>query len=155
MDSTYNLYVHIVECHHNAVQFTRYYNWYCNDRNITTDTPHLTLMGELWGVTCEDLGENWPRKHAGNTIRQIQLLKKRHEYWQYLKKNNTDIIINKIWQKEQETQLGLWAPSLVQRMINHKQITSDVTYPTYKGWGLFLVGYFPMLYTFVFLCDGQ
>ena len=31
-----------------------------------------------------------------------------------VKKYNTDIIINKIWQKEQETQLGLWAPSLVQ-----------------------------------------
>ena len=23
--------------------------------------PHLTLMGELWGVYCEDLGENWLR----------------------------------------------------------------------------------------------
>ena len=45
-----------------------------------------------------------------------------------LKKYNTDININKIWQMEQETQLGLWAPSLVQRMIIHKQITSDVTY---------------------------
>ena len=31
--------------------------------DITTDTPHLTLMGELWGVNCEDLGENWPRQH--------------------------------------------------------------------------------------------
>ena len=31
-------------------------------------------------------------------------------------------------------------------MINHKQITSDVTYPTHKGEGLVLVGYFPMPY---------
>ena len=24
----------------------------------TKDTPYLTLSGELWGVTCEDLREN-------------------------------------------------------------------------------------------------
>ena len=42
----------------------------------------------------------------------IQLLKKDINSDNILK--NTDIIINKIWQKEQETQLGLWAPSLVQ-----------------------------------------
>ena len=86
----------------------------------------------------------------------IQLLKKIHEYWQYRKKYNTDIIINKIWQKEQETQLGLWAPSLVQQMINHEQITSDVTYPTHKECGFSSSGIFPNAkYTFVFLCDGQ
>ena len=28
---------------------------------ITKDTPYLPLTGELWGVFCEDLGENWPR----------------------------------------------------------------------------------------------
>ena len=67
MDSTYNLHVHTVECRHNAVQFTRYYYWHCNDRNITTDTPHLTLMGEMWGANCDDLGENWPRQH-GTTL---------------------------------------------------------------------------------------
>ena len=27
----------------------------------TKDTPYLTLTGELWGVFCEDLGENWSR----------------------------------------------------------------------------------------------
>ena len=47
------------------------------------------------------------------------IAEERHEYWQYLKKYDTDISINKIWQKEQVTQLGLWAPSLVQLMINH------------------------------------
>ena len=25
------------------------------------DTPYLALMGKLWGVLCEDLGENLPR----------------------------------------------------------------------------------------------
>ena len=24
-----------------------------------TDTPYLALTGELWGVCCENLGENW------------------------------------------------------------------------------------------------
>ena len=27
--------------------------------NLTTDTPHLALTGELWGVYCEYFGENW------------------------------------------------------------------------------------------------
>ena len=26
---------------------------------ITTDTPYLALTGELYGVFCEDFGENW------------------------------------------------------------------------------------------------
>ena len=53
-------------------------------------------------------------KWSGSTIKQFNCWKKKYEYWQYRKKYNTDIIINKIWQKEQETQLGLWAQSLVQ-----------------------------------------
>ena len=28
---------------------------------LTKDTPYLALMGELCGVFCEKLGENWPR----------------------------------------------------------------------------------------------
>ena len=35
--------------------------WYFR---ITTGTPYLTLMGELWGVYCEDFGENWPHCNA-------------------------------------------------------------------------------------------
>ena len=27
---------------------------------LTKDTPYLALTGELWGVCCEDLEENWP-----------------------------------------------------------------------------------------------
>ena len=27
---------------------------------FTEDTPYLALMGELWGVCCENLGKNWP-----------------------------------------------------------------------------------------------
>ena len=29
-----------------------------SDIRITTGTPHLALTGELWGVYCEDFGEN-------------------------------------------------------------------------------------------------
>ena len=32
-----------------------------SDITITTDTPWLDLTGELWGVYCEDFGENWER----------------------------------------------------------------------------------------------
>ena len=31
------------------------------DFKLTIDTTYLTLTGELWGVYCEDWGENWPR----------------------------------------------------------------------------------------------
>ena len=32
-----------------------------SDIRITRDTPYLALTGELWGVYCEDFGENLPR----------------------------------------------------------------------------------------------
>ena len=32
-----------------------------SDLILTTDTPLVPLMGELWGVCCRDIGENWPR----------------------------------------------------------------------------------------------
>ena len=31
-----------------------------SDFKFTTDSPYLALTGELWGVYCEDFGENWP-----------------------------------------------------------------------------------------------
>ena len=31
-----------------------------SDTELTKDTPYLALPGKLWGVCCEDLGENWP-----------------------------------------------------------------------------------------------
>ena len=30
-----------------------------SDLELTTHTPYLALTGELWGVCCEDFGENW------------------------------------------------------------------------------------------------
>ena len=38
-----------------------------SDFNLTRDTPHLALTGELWGVYCEDFGENWPH-HNGTAL---------------------------------------------------------------------------------------
>ena len=32
-----------------------------SDFKLKTDTPYLTLMGELWGVYHDNFGENWPR----------------------------------------------------------------------------------------------
>ena len=34
---------------------------YQSDAGSTKDTPCLALTGELWGVFCEYLWENWPR----------------------------------------------------------------------------------------------
>ena len=32
-----------------------------SDIKLTIDTPYFTLTGELWGVFCEYIAENWPR----------------------------------------------------------------------------------------------
>ena len=37
------------------------------DFKLTKDIPYRALTGELWGVYCEDLGENWPR-YNGTTL---------------------------------------------------------------------------------------
>ena len=29
------------------------------DFKLTKDTPYLTFMGNLWGVCCDDFGEDW------------------------------------------------------------------------------------------------
>ena len=34
---------------------------YQRNAGSTKDTPYLALTGELWGVCCEYLWENWPR----------------------------------------------------------------------------------------------
>ena len=37
------------------------------ERKLTTDTPYLTITGELWSVSCDDFfGENWP--HFNDTV---------------------------------------------------------------------------------------
>ena len=42
------------------------------DFELTNDTPYLALMGELCGVYCEDLRENWP--HYNGIALYIQML---------------------------------------------------------------------------------
>ena len=32
-----------------------------SDLKLTTDTTNLVLTGELWGVCCEEIVENWLR----------------------------------------------------------------------------------------------
>ena len=71
----------IVKCHYNAVQYnTRFHtvlHWlkaeYENMKKfkLTKDTPYLILMGKLWGVYCEDFGENW--LHYSSTSLQYDL----------------------------------------------------------------------------------
>ena len=34
---------------------------YQSDAGSTKDSPHLALMGELWGGFCDYVWENWPR----------------------------------------------------------------------------------------------
>ena len=34
---------------------------YQSNAGSTQDTPYLALTGELWGVLCEYLWQNWPR----------------------------------------------------------------------------------------------
>ena len=59
-----------VKCRYNAVQFiTILYTALqecVSDFRITKDTPYHSLMGDLWGVFCADLGENWP--HYNGTL---------------------------------------------------------------------------------------
>ena len=38
------------------------------------DTPYLTLTGELWGVFCEELGENWPMLQHWTVLKYPQLI---------------------------------------------------------------------------------
>ena len=44
-----------------------------SDVRITTNTPYLALTGELWGVCCEDFGENW-RRYNGTALYLLPLV---------------------------------------------------------------------------------
>ena len=46
-----------------------------SDIRITTVTLDFALMGELWGVCCEDLWENFPCYNAGLGFRQSETVK--------------------------------------------------------------------------------
>ena len=65
-------YICTIECRFNAFQHISRYciNNYRNSGRISTrrwthkDTPYLALTGELRGVFCEYLWENWPRYNS-------------------------------------------------------------------------------------------
>ena len=40
----------------------------------TKDTPYLALAGELWGVFCEDFGENGPHYNGTALQKKVPLL---------------------------------------------------------------------------------
>ena len=46
---------------------------------IITDTPYLTLTGELWGAYCKYLWENWP--HYNGTIHVYENYTLLHNQW--------------------------------------------------------------------------
>ena len=55
-----------VERHYNAVEYNimlhALLQWSMrniNEFKYTKGTPYLALTGELWGVFCEESGENW------------------------------------------------------------------------------------------------
>ena len=71
-----------VECRYNAVKCNTIFNtalrWlkqYINQCQIASYNPYLTLTGELWGVFCEDLVENWPR-YNGTALYHYNKFKK-------------------------------------------------------------------------------
>ena len=61
MDSTYNLHVHIVECRHNAVQFTIIGTVMTE---ISQQTPHILPLWARCGVSIEMI---WKKIDRGNT----------------------------------------------------------------------------------------
>ena len=70
-----------VKCRYNAVQYYKLLNLYLQKlrQNINQmldpqkDTPYLALTGELWGVICEYLWENW--QHYGTALYCVWLRK--------------------------------------------------------------------------------
>ena len=60
-------YTNAIGCRYNVVSYDISYSTtvtdaeHKSDIKLTKDIPYLALMGELWGVYCDDLGDNWPR----------------------------------------------------------------------------------------------
>ena len=48
------------------------------DLNFATDSPLLTLTGELWGVYCESFGENWLHFN-GTTLYLIKFVMQKYQ----------------------------------------------------------------------------
>ena len=63
-----------------------------HDSNLkhTTDIPYLALTGELWGVSCEYIGEKWPR-YNGTALYYFD--------WTYIEFNEALLFPCAIWRK--------------------------------------------------------
>ena len=90
---------HAVECGYKAIQYNiiLYTTLQRLRQNlirlkVPKDTPYLTLMGELWGVFCEDLEENWlcyngTPLHFFSTIQSSNKCCPQHKPWINLGEN--------------------------------------------------------------------
>ena len=64
--------INTVECRNNAVQYCKILHKYLQEvrqiinqmLNPQKNSPYLAPTGELWGVFCEYLWENWPRYYG-------------------------------------------------------------------------------------------
>ena len=54
---------------------------YKSEFEYTKDTTYLAITGELWGVFCEDFGENWPRYNG--TVLYIEYVNESGQERQY------------------------------------------------------------------------
>ena len=70
---------------------------------ITTDTPYLALTGELWGVYCEDFGENWQRYDGTAMHRRVWCR------WKRLQRS--------LWQRFPHTFVSMHAPGCLNETI--------------------------------------
>ena len=52
-----------------------------SDLRITINTAYLALTGKLWGVCCEDLGENWQRYNGTALYRAAEFWDLCHIEW--------------------------------------------------------------------------
>ena len=94
-----------VKCRYNSVQFIAILNtvllWQQqsieSNVKVMTYTPYLTLTGDLWGVCCGKIGENWPRYNSTALYHQMMSFKMADEIsWNFvtlLKKYNSIILV--------------------------------------------------------------
>ena len=76
--------INYCQVHYNAVQYIKIAGIeaeYQSDAGSTNDTLYLALMGELWGVFCEYLSENWPHFNGTTLYLNIDRLKRIIQYF--------------------------------------------------------------------------
>ena len=81
-----------VMCHYNRANLSKHDIWHYDNSGRKwiryynyNSTPYLALTGELWGVYCEDFGENWPH-HNSTPLYYVMI------YWTMRWKHWTDFV---------------------------------------------------------------